>query len=126
MKQQNDEILAFLKGYPPVIGKIAQGLRAVISSAIPGVREELDRPARVIGYGLGPGYAGLICTIILSKKGVKLGVVYGAELADPQELLEGPGKRHRYIAFTKTLDLEKPGLPSLLAAAIAAWRHKNA
>jgi hypothetical protein len=79
----------------------------------------------VIGYGFGPGYSGLVCTIIPSKKGVKLGVVYGARLPDPHGLLEGSGKQHRYVAFTEPADLEKAGLKDLLSAAVTAWKERS-
>ena len=92
---------------------------------MPAAREELDRPARVIGYGFGPGHSGLVCTIIPSKKGVKLGVVHGARLPDPQGLLEGSGKQHRYVAFSKPADLEKAGLKDLLRTAVTAWQERS-
>ena len=43
------------------------------------------------------GLSGNVCTLILSKSGVKLGLVHGSELADPNGLLEGSGKVHRNI-----------------------------
>jgi hypothetical protein len=85
----------------------------------------VDASARVIGYGFGAGYADLICTIILSKGGVKLGIVGSAELPDPNNLLEGAGKRHRYVPLAKPSDLGKPGLKSLLEARVAAWKKKT-
>lgn len=82
MKKQPDEILEFLGGYPSTTGEIALRLREIITSSIPDIREEFDKSARILGYGLGPGYAGLICTIIPSQKGVKLGIVRGAQISD--------------------------------------------
>ncbi len=74
----------------------------------------------MVGYGFGTGYKDMICTIILSKTGVKLGIVNGASLADPKGLLEGAGKRHKYVAFSATSDLRKPGIVALLASAAKA------
>jgi hypothetical protein len=118
-------ILEFLKGYPPEVGDTVQRLRKIITGTIPDAREELDLSGKVIGYGLGPGYAGLICTIIPSKKGVKLGVVRGAQLPDAARLLEGSGKQHRYVAFMRPSDVERPGLQSLLRAAVKAWQDRS-
>jgi hypothetical protein len=125
MKQTDDDVLTFLAEYPVTICDIARRLREIVRAAIPNVGEELDRPGRVIGYGFGPGYSGLVCTIIPSKKGVKLGVVYGARLHDPHGILEGSGKQHRYVAFAKPADLEKAGLKDLLRAAVAAWKERS-
>ena len=121
----DDSVLEFLGEYPDAIRDLARGLRELVQAALPGAREELDRPGRVIGYGFGPGYSGLVCTIIPSKKGVKLGVVYGARLPDPDQLLEGPGKQHRYVAFSNAQDLKKAGLKDLLRAAVTAWKERS-
>ena len=115
----------FLKGYPPAVQQTAQKLRKIIGATIPSLREELDPTDRVIGYGLGPGYSGLICTIILSQKGVKLGIVRGAELADPRHLLEGAGKLHRYVACEKNFEKKSKEIPALLRAAVSAWEKRT-
>ena len=85
----------------------------------------LDLQGRVIGYGFGSGYADLICTIIPSQTGVKLGIVRGAELPDPQALLKGTGKRHRHLQFTEASDLRRAGVKPLIRAAIKLWKAKR-
>lgn len=125
MKQSDDDVLQFLSEYPPAVGDLSRRLRDIVRAAMPGASEKLDRPGRVVGYGFGPGYSGLVCTIIPSKKGVKLGVVYGARLPDPQGLLEGSGKQHRYVALTEPADLERAGLKDLLRAAVMAWKERS-
>ena len=124
-KKSSDSVLEFLSEYPDAVRDLARGLREIVRATMPDANEELDRPGRVIGYGFGPGYSGLVCTIIPSKKGVKLGVVHGARLPDPQGLLEGPGKQHRYVAFAKPADLEKAGLKDLLRTAVTAWQERS-
>src|SRR3954454_15004298 len=81
----------------PDVAAVARALRARLLDDLPGTTEQPDGAANVIGYGHGAGYKGLVCTIILSKKGVKLGFYRGAELPDPDRLLEGAGKVHRYV-----------------------------
>jgi hypothetical protein len=115
--RNTDDVDDFFKAYPDAIRDIAVSLRSTIRSAIPDATEMLDRADRVVGYGIGAGYSGLICTIIPSKTGVKLGIVGGANLADPKGLLEGPGKRHRYVQFTRTSDLGRAGVRPLIKAA---------
>ena len=125
MKQSDNDVTGFLGEYPAAVSDLARELRAIVRAAIPGAREELDRPGRVIGYGFGPGYSGLVCTIIPSKNGVKLGVVSGARLPDPHGLLEGSGKQHRYVAFSNPEDLRKAGLKELLRTAVTAWQERS-
>ena len=123
MKTKEDCVTEFFDEYFGVVPDLARRLRHTIRSALPDAYEDLDRPGRVVGYSYGPGYTGLVCTIILSKTGVKLGVVGSAQMADPANLLEGAGKRHRYIAFAQAEDFERAGIRDILHA--AAKRCKN-
>jgi len=125
MDRKTDGVLDFLAGYPVFVRDLAVSIRATIRSAIPEAREVLDLQGRVIGYGFGSGYADLICTIIPSKTGVKLGIVRGAELPDPHAILTGTGKRHRYIQFTEASDLRRAGVKPLLGAAMKVWKVKR-
>jgi hypothetical protein len=115
----------FLADYPPDVRVLAGATRKLLADAFPGSTETLDLPARMIAYSYGPGYKGLACTLILSRGGVKIGVVRGSELADPKGLLEGSGKVHRHVALKTPADLERPGLKPLLKASLAAWKARN-
>lgn len=97
---------------------------AHLRKMLPDIQVIIDEGAGVIGYGYGPGYKQTICALIPSKKGLKLGFYKGTGLPDPQGLLEGSGKVHRYVA----LGLEaKPSaaLNALLKAALKAYRERN-
>jgi hypothetical protein len=91
-----------LERYPEQVRETAAAARAVLKDKLP---------------GYGPGYAGAVCTLILSQTGVKLGIVRGAELPDPKGLMAGEGKVHRHVQLRKPADLGRPGLAALLAAA---------
>ncbi len=125
MKAQTD-VQRLLARYPHEVQELAQELRKLVMEAVPGCLEMVDRSAKVIGYGYGAGYKDLICTIMPSKGGVKLGVVRGADLPDPKQLLEGQGKVHRHVEFKDSNDLRKPGIKPLLKAAVAAWKRRTA
>ena len=117
-----DDLLA---AYPPNVQALALATRKLILELLPGAEETVDQSAAVVGYGYGPGYKGTICTLILSKAGVKLGLARAAELADPKGLLEGAGKVHRYVRVEAASDLRKPGLKPLVKAAVAAWKKRG-
>jgi hypothetical protein len=112
----------FLARYPANVNELANAVRAFVRTTLPDAEETLDESGRVVGYAVGAGYAGLVCTIIPSKTGVKLGIVRGAELPDPRRLLDGSGKRHRYIEFATPDDVGRPGIEALLRAARASAR----
>ena len=115
----------FVGAYPSAVQDLARAARAVVGEVLPDADEEVDPAGRVIGYGYG-GYKGLVCSIILSKSGVKLGVVGGASLPDPKGLLTGSGKVHKYIALTSTKDAGAPAVRKLLTLAATRCRDRLA
>ena len=120
-----NHIEEFLAKYPAEVGELAQASRRLLNEMLPKAEETLDQSARVIGFGYGPGYKGCVCTLILSQKGVKLGLARGSELPDPRGLLSGSGKVHRHIALQTLADLKQPGLKPLIKAAFAAWKERT-
>ncbi|HEX4739064.1 MAG TPA: hypothetical protein VH331_16045 [Allosphingosinicella sp.] len=118
------EVERLLAHYAPSVTDVAEAVRETVLAALQGCQEQADDAAGVVGYGYGPGYKDLVCTLILSKKAVKLGFYRGAELADPDGLLEGQGKVHRYVAVADRGGAEDPRLAELLRNAAAAYRMR--
>ena len=104
---------------------LADQARRLLLKLLPAAEETVDPTASVLSYGYGPGYRGMICTLLLSKSGVKIGFVNGAELPDPARLLEGSGKKHKYIQLKTASDLKRPSVKQLVEAAHTAWRQRN-
>lgn len=115
---------SILGKYDGPIAELGSATRDFLHANLPGVVEEADPAGGLIGYGFGPGYKGSICTIIPSKKEIKLGLYKGAELPDPEGLLEGTGKVHRYVVIRSAQDLRKPAFRSLLNLAAQACRER--
>jgi len=118
-------IETFLASYPAEVGELAHAARRLLREAFPDAEETLDESAKVIGYGYGPGYKGVVGTLILSRTGVKVGIVRGSELPDPKHLMQGSGKVHRHVVLQTLADLKRPGLKALLEAALTAWQERN-
>ena len=112
-----DRILA---QFPERVAATGSSLRQFLLGRLKGVTEQPDAKANVIGYSYGPGYKDMICTIILSKKGIKLGFYKGSELPDPKKLLTGSGKVHRYVEINSEQDVRNPALLELLDHAVQA------
>jgi hypothetical protein len=113
-----------LAKYPDDVQKLALQTRKFILQVVRQAREGVDSSAPVVGYGYGPGYKDTVCTMILSKSGVKLGLAWGAKLPDPEKLMGGTGKVHRYVQLTRAADLKRRGLKPLLRAALDAYRER--
>ena len=72
-----------LSPYPSEVQSLARSARALIAKVLPDAEEAIDGSAPVIGYGYGTGYKGMICTLLLSKTGVKIGLANGREPPGP-------------------------------------------
>jgi hypothetical protein len=115
----------FLASYPPDVRELALAARGFLADALPGAAETIDASAKLFGYAYGPGYKGVVCTLLMSKTGVKIGIARGSELPDPEHLMQGCGKVHRHVQLQTIADLKQPGLKPLLKAALSAWRKRN-
>jgi hypothetical protein len=113
-----------LRAYPEDVQMLVRQARTTLQEWLPDAGESVDESARMLAYRYGPGYKGMICTLLLSKSGIKLGLVGGAALADPRGLLAGTGKVHRHVQLRTVEDLHHPGLKQLVLGASAAC-HKR-
>lgn len=108
----------FLSPFPPDVQKLALLARALIVEVFPGAVEQVDVPSRLVAYGTGLRMQDLVCTLIVSKSGVTLGLVRGSQLPDPEGLMGGKGKVHRSVKLRSQADLAQPALRALLQAAV--------
>lgn len=113
--QMNPETI--LSQYEGEVASLGARLRKFLLKQLPDIIEQPDAKANLIGYSYGPGYKDLICTILMSKKGVKLGFYKGSELPDPHHLLTGSGKVHKYVEIDSAQDVHNPALLALLKQA---------
>lgn len=111
-----------LKQYPPQVSELVKSLHKYLLEKIPGVSEEVDLPSRLLAYSIGPGMKGIVFTIIPSQKGVKLGINRGIDLDDPDQLLEGSGKVHKYVKIIDEDQLKLDNFNRLVDSAIALAR----
>jgi hypothetical protein len=111
--------------YDEKIAGLAAHLRNFLLIELKDITELPDNSASIIGYGYGTGYKDLICTILLSKKGVKLGFYKGSELPDPKKLLTGTGKVHRFVEIRSEADIRNPELKKLLSTALTAFKKRE-
>lgn len=110
-----DEILTHFD--EPVQG-LSRLARDLIYEVLPQVVEVPWVQQKIIGYGTGPKkMSEHFAYIAPQKKHVNLGFYYGAELPDPEGLLEGTGKLLRHIKIRSESDLQKPAVRIMLELA---------
>ena len=112
----------FLAAYDGQIMHNALVLRELVISTLPGITEQIDVPANMIAYCYGQKYSELICVIIPSKKGLKLGFNRGTSLPDPSGLLKGTGKISRYVEIRKTEDIYDPAVKVLIEEGLGLYK----
>jgi len=114
----SDGFDAILSAFSPTVQDLATRTRELIRDVYPNIVEVPWPKQRVIGYGVGPRkMSEHFCFIAVHKDHVNLGFNYGAELPDPEGLLEGPGKLLRHTKIATPEDLARPALRALLVAA---------
>ncbi len=108
------KVNAFLSQYDEEVYNHTLKLREILFATLPGIIEQLDLPARMIAYCYGQKYVEMICTIIPSKKGLKLAFYKGANLPDPDHLLEGKAKLSRYVEINPDKQIYSAALKKLI------------
>ncbi len=102
----------------PHVRALATQARGLIQDIMPAVVEVAWPRQRIIGYGIGPKkMSEQFCYLGVYKNHLNLGFYYGADLPDPQNMLEGTGVNLRHIKITSTEQLESAALRQLLVAA---------
>jgi hypothetical protein len=95
-------------------------LRETILSIHPDACEVVRLGDRAATYGLGPKKMSEGYTYILPHTSwVNLGFYKGADLPDPEGLLEGTGKKMRHIKIRSVEDAVGPAIRWLIEAALA-------
>lgn len=121
----HNNIVSFLSPYDEQVIRNAMLLREVLFKNLPNIIEQIDLPAQMIAYCFGQKYSELICTIIPSKKGLKLGFNWGTELPDPEKLLRGNGKISRYVEIVSEEQINSKALKNLLVSVLRVYKQKN-
>ena len=115
---------AFLSQFDEQVYNNALKIREILFANLPDIIEQIDLPARMIVYCYGQKYIEMICTIIPSKKGLKLGFYKGVDLPDPEGLLEGTGKISRYVEIKSDKQIDSTAIIQLIEKALEAYRER--
>ena len=101
-----------------VVQEIAKAARELIAEVYPGVVEVPWGHQKIAGYGVGPKkMSEQFCYIAPFKAYVNLGFYYGADLPDPDGLMEGSGKALRHIKIRSLEALRRDSVKTLVVLA---------
>jgi len=97
---------------------IAHALRALLAEVMPNITEVPWGKQKIAGYGVGPKkMSEHFCYLAPQKNYVNLGFMYGADLPDPDGLMEGAGQVMRHIKIRSLDDVNKSAIKQLIIAA---------
>jgi hypothetical protein len=98
------------------IRELAGSLRELIRTTVPEAEERAYPGWHGIGYH--HPEVGYFAAIFPERDLVKLAFEHGVELPDPQGLLQGEGKRVRYVILSEAKAVPRAAIRALLQAAI--------
>ncbi|HET7030499.1 MAG TPA: DUF1801 domain-containing protein [Candidatus Limnocylindrales bacterium] len=114
------DVERLLAGHSAEIQAIEQALRVTIRSAFPAAVEQVDFGNKLIAFGRSMRMRGLLFAIIAHQSWVNLQLADGAELPDPEGLVEGTGKRIRHVKIRSVEGASSPAVVGLIEAQLAA------
>ena len=114
------DIDRLLSEHSPELQAIERALRATIRREFPAAVEQVDFGNKLIAFGRSMKMRGLLFAIIAHKTWVNLQLADGAELPDPDGIVEGTGKRIRHIKIRSAEAATSPAVRAAVQAEVAA------
>jgi Domain of unknown function (DU1801) len=113
------DLAPLLDRHSPVVRDVFAALADLVRRVIPDATEQLDLPDRLLAFGFGePGggvrMRGLAIALIPHAAHVNVQLADGAQLADPEGIVEGTGKRIRHVKCRSLDDVGRPALRRLI------------
>ena len=118
-QQDFDTLLA---NHTPEIQETARALRGVLAAAFPEAVEQVDFGNKLLAVGKSMAMRDLTFAIIPHSAHVNLQLADGVELADPNGLIEGTGKRIRHVKVRSVEAAAAPTLRAIVDAQVALRR----
>jgi hypothetical protein len=120
MRKSVDVVEQFIQRMPAEQQVIAYTLRELIRKSAKSLQ-----PSIKWGY---PCFAGVgnVCSIMPYPDHINLVFFRGAELADPDELLEGTGKGMRHVKIRTAKDIRKRAISDLIQKAVSLDQNSAA
>jgi hypothetical protein len=105
-----------LEHHDPEIRALANRLRTLVLTVMPGAAEQAYAGWKLIGYRHSGAY---FCFVAPKRDVVQLGFEYGVDLHDPSSLLQGKGTQVRHVEVRSASDIDVRRLTPLIRQAAA-------
>jgi hypothetical protein len=109
MRAPPRELIRFLKRFDPAIRELALEARELVLRVLAPPNESiLDVYVLAMNYGFSERMKDQVVYIGVYTKHINLGFYWGAQMDDPEGVLEGSGKQLRHIKIRSQADLGTP------------------
>ncbi len=126
-KEDNKDLLKFLKPFPAEVRAIALWLREFVWDLYPDCNELIYDNYNALAFGWSPTdrVGHVFCSIAVGRTthNVHFGFYWGSQISDPKKILLGGGKQYRYILVTAEKEFPKSYMKKLLKE---AWTNSLA
>jgi len=112
--KKGETIDAWIERQPPGQGEILSKARRLVRETLPGIRETVKWSQPCYGFEARGMW---VAALASHKDHVNLQLARGAELMDPEDIVEGTGKSVRHIKLCPGETFPKEALAKLLKAA---------
>jgi hypothetical protein len=124
-KESKADFDKLIKRYSPVIRTLAKKIRTVVLDVFPDASEKTYWGWGSTWYGTSGKTSDAVFSISPMKAYVQLFFLRGTELADPDGLLEGTGKKLRHTKIRAAADLNRASLRRLMKRAVAHGKKEK-
>ena len=122
-KEQNKDLLKFLKPFPKDIQETALWLRDFVWDLYPETNELIYDNYNAVAFGWSPtdrvGHTFCSIAVGRSSYNIHFGFYWGSQISDPKKMLLGQGNQYRYLLVKDKNDFPKAYMKKLLKEALA-------
>jgi len=117
------QVNEFIAKYTPEIAATVKRCRQKMHSLVPSGYELIYDNYNALGFGFAPSEktSSVVLSVVAYPRWVTLFFLKGANLVDPQSLLEGTGSQVRSIRLKSPSDLDKPSIKILIKQALEPY-----
>lgn len=115
--ETNKQVNDLLKNYAPEVRDLALAIRDEINAMLPYIAEKVYPGWKVILCSVDGSMKRGICAISPLRKYVNIIFYRGADIDDPDGLLEGDGKKVRHIKIADAAQMRNPAIRHLIKVA---------
>lgn len=124
-KESKADFDKLISKYSPAVRALAKKARVLVLEIFPAANEKTYFGWSNTWYGTSEKNADAVFSISPMKEYVQLFFLRGTELSDPDELLEGTGKKLRHVKIRDAAELKRSALRRLMKRAVADGRENE-